>query len=63
MVKKQQYNEAIESTISADIEKYGCHIVLVEADDYLPSFAYSIGLFQTYHHPEVIWVVWDSVLS
>jgi len=54
MIKKQQYNEAIESTINADIEKYGCHIVLVEADDYLPAFAYSIGLFQTYHHPEVI---------
>jgi hypothetical protein len=54
MAKKQQYNEATESTIKANIERYGCHIVLVEADDYIPAFAYSIGLFQTYQHPEVI---------
>jgi hypothetical protein len=54
MNKKQQYNEAIESIINADVENNGCHIVLVEADDYLPAFAYTIGLFQTYHHPEII---------
>lgn len=54
MRKKQPYNEAIESIISADIENEGCHIVLVEADDYLPAYAYTIGLFPNYQHPEVI---------
>lgn len=54
MRKKQPYNEAIESIINGDIEIEGCHIVLVEADDYLPAYAYTIGLFQTYGHPEVI---------
>lgn len=54
MKKKQQYNEALESIINADIVNNGCHIVLVEANDYLPAFAYSIGLFQTYQHPEII---------
>lgn len=54
MSKKQPYNEATESMIKADIEKNGCHIVLVEADDYNPAFAYTVGLFPTYNHPEVI---------
>ncbi|KAA9331903.1 DUF4262 domain-containing protein [Adhaeribacter soli] len=54
MRKKQPYNEAIESIINADIENDGCHMVLVEADDYLPAYAYTIGLFPAYHHPEII---------
>ena len=54
MRKKQPYNEATESIINADIENEGCHIVLVAADEYLPAFAYTIGLFRTYHHPELI---------
>lgn len=54
MRKKQPFNEAIESIINADIENHGCHIVLVESDDYLPAFAYTIGLFPNYHHPEII---------
>ncbi|MFC5270776.1 DUF4262 domain-containing protein [Adhaeribacter terreus] len=54
MRKKQPYNEATQSIINADIENNGCHIVVVEADDYLPAFAYTIGLFQTYGHPEII---------
>ena len=42
-----------ERTIS-DIEKYGLSVILIEATDYLPSFAYSIGLWQKYNHPEII---------
>ncbi|WP_316812584.1 DUF4262 domain-containing protein [Pedobacter heparinus] len=42
-----------EKTIS-DIEKYGLSVILIEATDYLPSFAYSIGLWQKYDHPEII---------
>jgi len=40
--------------VQHDIDKYGCHIILVEADDYLPSFAYTIGLYQRFIHPEII---------
>jgi len=42
-----------ERTIS-DIEKYGLTVILVEATDYLPSFGYSIGLWQRFKHPEII---------
>ncbi|MGL1886199.1 MAG: DUF4262 domain-containing protein [Reichenbachiella sp.] len=40
-------------TIS-DIEKYGLTVIILEATEYLPSFAYSIGLWQNYQHPEII---------
>jgi len=38
----------------ADIEKYGLSVILIQATDYLPSFAYSIGLWQKFKHPEII---------
>jgi hypothetical protein len=37
-----------------DIEKYGLTVIMIEATDYLPSFAYSIGLWEKYKHPEII---------
>jgi hypothetical protein len=43
-----------ENKTSADIENYGLSVILIEATDYLPSFAYSIGLWQKFKHPEVI---------
>ncbi|HEU4551713.1 MAG TPA: DUF4262 domain-containing protein [Chitinophaga sp.] len=40
--------------IQNKIDQYGCYIVLVEADDYLPGYAYTIGLHQKFGHPEII---------
>ncbi|MCP2025051.1 hypothetical protein L1276_000191 [Flavobacterium sp. HSC-32F16] len=40
--------------IKINIEKYGLQVILIEATDYLPSFAYSIGLWEKYNHPEII---------
>lgn len=37
-----------------DVEKYGWHVVKVVGDETGPGFGYSIGLFKTYGHPEVI---------
>ncbi|KLT70408.1 MULTISPECIES: DUF4262 domain-containing protein [Flavobacterium] len=37
-----------------NIEKYGLQVIIIEATDYLPSFAYSIGFWQKYRHPEII---------
>ena len=37
-----------------DIAKYGLQVIMVSSTSYLPSFAYSIGLWQTYQHPEII---------
>jgi len=42
-----------QRTVS-DIEKFGLSVILIQATDYLPSFAYSIGLWQKFDHPEII---------
>lgn len=48
--------EAIENLklVSDNIEKYGCHLTLIEADNYMPAFVYSIGLFKRFGHSEII---------
>jgi hypothetical protein len=40
--------------IENDIEKFGCNLVLIEDDNYLPGFVYSTGLFKNYDHPEIM---------
>lgn len=40
--------------IQHNIVKYGCHVSMVQADNYLPGFAYSIGLYKNFGHPEII---------
>lgn len=40
--------------MAADVVKYGWHVVKVSGDDRGPGFAYSVGLFRTLGHPEVI---------
>jgi len=37
-----------------NISNYGLQVIMVSGTDYSPSFAYSIGLFETYKHPEII---------
>jgi hypothetical protein len=38
----------------ANIDKFGLQVILLNGSAYLPSFAYSIGLFETYKQPEII---------
>jgi hypothetical protein len=37
-----------------NIDKFGLQVIMVGSTSYSPSFAYSIGLTQTYNHPEII---------
>lgn len=46
-------NELLIQT-KTNINKYGLQVIMVQGSDYSPSFAYSIGLFETYKQPEVI---------
>jgi hypothetical protein len=54
MTTENEHNCRDESRTETDIEKYGLSVILIEASDYLPSFAYSIGLWAKYTHPEII---------
>lgn len=40
--------------ITKEIEQYGWTVIALEATDYLPSFAYTIGLWKNHQHPEII---------
>jgi hypothetical protein len=49
-----QHDKESKQRILDDIEKFGCHLALLEPDNYLPGFVYSIGLFKKFGHPELI---------
>lgn len=54
MTTHPEHNCIEEKKLSADIEKFGWAVALLEATDYLPSFAYTVGLWKNYNHPEII---------
>ncbi|HEX7858914.1 MAG TPA: DUF4262 domain-containing protein [Verrucomicrobiae bacterium] len=42
-----------------DVAESGCHVIKVMEDDSGPGFAYSIGLFHNFDHPEILVVGLD----
>jgi len=48
--------EVIDQKLLNDIEEYGLQVLYVMEDDKGPGFSYSIGLFKTYGHPEIIMI-------
>jgi len=53
MTFPQEHN-SIEDKLIEDVKKSGWSVMLIEATDYLPSFAYTVGLWKNYNHPELI---------
>lgn len=49
-----QHDIDAKQAILDNIEKYGCHLALLEPDNYLPGFVYTIGLFKKFKHAELI---------
>jgi hypothetical protein len=37
-----------------NIDKFGLQVITVSTESYNPTFAYSVGLTETYNHPEII---------
>ncbi|NDV59731.1 DUF4262 domain-containing protein [Bacteroides sp. 519] len=48
------HDREAKKTILSNIETYGCHLALIEPDNYLPGFVYTIGLHKKFNHPEII---------
>ena len=46
--------DTTEQKLLDDIRRYGWHCAHVLADDGGTSFSFSVGLFQTYRHPELV---------
>ncbi len=43
-----------DAKVIKDVEEHGWHVIKVLADESGPAFAYSIGLFQSFKHPEIL---------
>jgi hypothetical protein len=54
MKTDHEHNCIVDNKLSADIEKFGWTVMLLEATGYLPSFAYTVGLWKNYNQPEII---------
>lgn len=58
MAKKEEHKciegDDLLNQTKVNIEKFGLQVIMVSSTDYLPSFAYSIGLYEKYKHPEII---------
>ncbi len=54
MASKEERNSRNDQQLLEDVEKYGFHILFISATDYSPSFGYTVGLYKTYNHPEII---------
>jgi hypothetical protein len=54
MENHEEHDKQAKEKIISDIKEYDCHLALIESDNYLPGFVYSIGLFEKFQHPEVI---------
>lgn len=51
---KWRIHDRGEDLIHQHIAEYGWHVVLIEAENEEPAFAYSIGLYHSFRHPEII---------
>lgn len=51
---KEEHNCRDDQKTNSDIERYGWTVVIIRATEYSPSFAYSIGLWKKFKHPEII---------
>ncbi|MCC6372752.1 MAG: DUF4262 domain-containing protein [Bacteroidia bacterium] len=43
-----------DKKLHSDIESHGWHVLKVLADDTGPEFCYSVGLYKTFNHPEIL---------
>ena len=47
-------SDQYSNKLTDDIVKYGFGVIMVPQTNYLPSFAYTVGLWESYKHPELI---------
>jgi hypothetical protein len=50
----KEHESKAEKNIKSDVERYGWPVALFEKSTATPSFAYTIGLWKTFNHPEIV---------
>ena len=53
-MKDDNYNSLDLNLIKEQMDRFGHSIISMNASDYLPSFAYTVGLLESKNHPEII---------
>lgn len=43
-----------DKKLLADIEEFGWHVLKIMEDEQGPAFCYSVGLYETFNHPEIV---------
>ncbi len=38
----------------ADVASYGWHFIIIKAEEKLPAYAFTVGLYYTFSHPEIL---------
>jgi hypothetical protein len=54
MNSPQEHKCIDEQQLIDNVNTYGWTVMIIPATDYLPSFAYTVGLWKSYNHPELI---------
>ncbi|HWV73583.1 MAG TPA: DUF4262 domain-containing protein [Pseudosphingobacterium sp.] len=54
MENKKEHDCQIPGKLEKDISEHGWQVVMIPATSYLPPFAYTVGLWENYGHPELI---------
>ncbi|MDO8331358.1 MAG: DUF4262 domain-containing protein [Fluviicoccus sp.] len=49
-----------DEKLLADVEQYGLHILGIFAEDNEPEYAFSVGLYYRYRHPEILLIGLNS---
>ena len=53
MTNEQEHKHFDNNKLTSDIKQFGWTVLLMPSSDYLPSFAYTVGLWKNYKHPEL----------
>jgi hypothetical protein len=54
MTSRQDHECIDDDKLIEDVKNFGWTVLLIEATAYLPSVAYTVGLWKNYNHPELI---------
>ena len=58
MTKENEHNcineDDLLNNTKLNIDKFGLQVIMVGSTSYSSSFSYSVGLWETYNHPEII---------
>lgn len=52
--EKREPEDDSDRKLLADVEAYGWHIIFIRAEGTLPAYAFTVGLYYSFGHPEIL---------